>query len=326
MLTKLGRKVEEAWIDGASPWSNVYGVARSLLAFAGAVTLTCSPVTAVFRPGTGLPHYPICGGPRDAGLFCIVSERGGSLELARWIAVGCLLLTASGWRPRITGVIHAWVSWSFAANALLLEGGDQVQSVLAAILLPVTLGDSRRWHWSAPVAAARTPLDDAARIVAHVALVVARLQVAAIYFQAFVGKLAVPEWTDGTALWYWLLHPDLGAVPWLAVPLRALLATPLVAPLTWGVLVAEAALTFGLLASKPQRRALLVLGAALHAGIFVVHGLMTFMFAMFGALVLYLRPLDEPFRLGRAAARIRSALSVSRVESRIPMTARRENV
>lgn len=42
---------------------------------------------------------------------------------------------------------------------------------------------------------------------------------------------------------------------------------------------------------------LLPLGIAFHVGIAVVHGLVSFGFAMIAALVLYLRPTDEPFAL-----------------------------
>jgi hypothetical protein len=46
---------------------------------------------------------------------------------------------------------------------------------------------------------------------------------------------------------------------------------------------------------KKYRRYLLVLGLCFHLAIAVVHGLVSFFFAMAGALVLYLRAPEHPF-------------------------------
>jgi hypothetical protein len=61
------------------------------------------------------------------------------------------------------------------------------------------------------------------------------------------------------------------------------------------VLLLEWALSAGLLVDRRYRPILLVLGILLHAGIAVVHGLVSFAMIMFAALILYLRPLDRPF-------------------------------
>jgi hypothetical protein len=68
-----------------------------------------------------------------------------------------------------------------------------------------------------------------------------------------------------------------------------------VALMTWGVLVIELALAAGLLADKRWWKALLLSGIALHAGILVLHGLVSFAITMWGALILFLRPIDQPF-------------------------------
>jgi antimicrobial peptide system SdpB family protein len=295
MLTTLGRKAH-TWALRSVPWSNVYGLARTILALGTTVTLVFSPSVSLFRPGAGALQVPACEGARAASAFCLAAHQAGSLELGRWAAIALLLVIASGWRPRFTGVLHAWLAWSLNVSAAIVDGGDQVTSVLTLILVPVTLTDPRTWHWSAPPARKDTLLDDALRLVAITALTVARVQVAGIYFQATVGKLAVEDWTNGTALWYWLLDPQVGAPAWLAPSLRALLATPAVALLTWGVLVLEASLTLGLFLPKKRWGALLVGGIALHAGIIFVHGLISFALAMFAALILYLRPTERVFR------------------------------
>jgi hypothetical protein len=70
-----------------------------------------------------------------------------------------------------------------------------------------------------------------------------------------------------------------------------------VALLTWGVIVIEALLAAGLLASKPARKLLLSAGIALHLAILVFQGLFSFSITMFGALILFLRPVEDLFEL-----------------------------
>jgi hypothetical protein len=61
----------------------------------------------------------------------------------------------------------------------------------------------------------------------------------------------------------------------------------------------EYLLSAALFMPKKYWRPLLVLGLGLHAGIIVLHGLLSFAIVMFGALVLYLRPMERAFELPR---------------------------
>ena len=204
---------------------------------------------------------------------------------------------AAVWRPRLTAIPHWWVTASFASSSLVVEGGDQVAAILALFLIPVALSDPRRWHWGAPPALEGTALK-VGSLVACSCLTVIRLQVAVIYFFACTAKFAVREWANGTALYYWLVHPTFG----LSQPLRPVFLPILANPwgvtlLTWGVLVMEALLFTGFLMEHRYRPLLLKAALAFHFGIVIFHGLFTFFLAMAGALILYLRPVDRPFRL-----------------------------
>ena len=170
----------------------------------------------------------------------------------------------------------------------------------------MTLTDGRRWHWEA--VSADEARSDAGRLIARSSWVVLRVQVAVVYWHASIGKLKVAEWVDGTALYYWLLDPSIGAPDWLARWMTPVLSHPVVALLTWSVLVLEFCLALGLVLGRGSRRVLLPLGIAFHAGIAVFHGLISFVLIMFGALILLLRPFQEEFRLpGRAPWRLRRA-------------------
>lgn len=288
MLTELGNRAR-AWVAGPTPWSNVYGLARTLVALGTGGTLAFSDTTTLFRPAAGIPEAPVCEGIRAASFFCVFPS--GWLEVARWAAVLMLLVVASGWRPRVTGLVHWWVAVSIPWSATLTDGGDQIAAILALLMLPLALTDDRRWHWDAPLEST-----EAKRLIARSSWVMLRLQVAGIYFHASVGKFKVTEWVDGTALYYWLLDPSVGAPDWLARLMLPVLSSPAVALLTWSVLLLELGLSVGPLLNPTLRRVLLPLGMSFHLGIAVFHGLISFVLVMFGALILLLRPSDAVFR------------------------------
>jgi antimicrobial peptide system SdpB family protein len=242
------------------------------------------------------------------------------LPAARWCAILILAAVVIGWRPRITGVLHWWVSLSFSLSCAIVDGGDQVATVLTTLLVPVTLTDPRKWHWSAPPALK----GKAAALVAGSAFTVIRLQVAAIYFHAAVGKIGVEEWANGTAVYYWFTHPVFGLNQSLLPLLLPVLVSPWgVVLFTWGAMLLEVVLFTGLVADRRWWPMLLWLGLAFHFGILIIHGLMSFFFAMAGALILYLRPRDRPFALSWQPLRMLARLGDHRALERSTHTSSR---
>lgn len=300
MLSALGRWAH-ARACATDPWTNVYGFARSLLAFATLLTLIASPTNVLFVPAAGKPDYPQCSEAFDRiGFFCLLPST--QLEVLRWAAIAILLLVASGYRPRITGVLHWWIAYSLAANATVVDGGDSVSSILTLLLVPVTLTDDRRWHWQAREA---EPAREAGRrLVALTLLWLIRLQVAGIYFHAGVAKLAVPEWVDGTVLYYIFGDPLFGPASWLSPLASALTTSPLLPAAAWSVLLLEYLLGAALMASRSRRGQLLVLGVLFHLGIILLHGLMSFGLTMMAALILFLKPVEQAFGVPRVSWRI----------------------
>ena len=290
-LTSLGARV---WRRAAAttPWTNVYGVARTILAAATLLTLAFSHSTSLFCPASGRPYAVNGAGPAAISFFYLLRDH---LELARWLAVSLLALVASGWRPRITGPLHWWIAFSLQASVTMVDGGDQITAVLALLLLPVTLTDSRRWHWM-PAEETLDTVSVSRRIVALSALLIIRLQMAGLYFHAAVGKAKVEEWLDGTAVYYWFTDPSFGAPAWLMPILGPVLTSAAgVAMITWGSMVLEFFLAAGLVASRRLWPLLLVAGVAFHVAIATVHGLISFSLAMTAGLILYFRPPEQPF-------------------------------
>ena len=272
------------------PWTNVYGLARSMLAAATLLTLLTNPAGELFHPlvvdDPGVIDRRAIDG---LSLFLLAREH---LGLAKLVAIILLLLVVSGWRPRLTALPHWWISYSFAASASVIDGGDLVAATLSLLLLPLALTDPRRTHWRG--------IGDGsawASVAAQTGLLLLRFQVSVIYLFAAVLKIRNEEWSNGTALHYWWTHPKFGTwgpFRWLTDLIGP---TRLVVPLTWSFLVLELGLAFALVAPVRLRNRLLPVAVLFHVGIALVHGLPTFALTMSAALVLYLRPVWRPFEM-----------------------------
>ena len=104
MLTALGSWAERT-ARAREPWTNVYGLARTVLALATATTLLANPAAILFHPAIGLPTPPICTGARVASVFCIADA--SHVDVRRVIAGLLLLLIATGYRPQFLKRIHS---------------------------------------------------------------------------------------------------------------------------------------------------------------------------------------------------------------------------
>jgi antimicrobial peptide system SdpB family protein len=294
VMNKFGQFADKL-ISEHNPWTNVYGLARSILALGTLLTLFFNHSGETFRPAAGSLEYPVCEGVRAIGVFCLFSP---NLELARWLSILILLVVISGWRPRYTGIIHWWVAFSLQTSGTVLDGGDQVTAVLTFLLLPLTLTDNRRWHWHSPSNISPAIfLEKVKFLVAIVSVGAIRLQVSIIYFHAATAKFALEEWIDGTILYYWLSDPLIGLPNWLKFTLP-IYSSRFVVFFTWGTLLLEVLLFMGLLMPKKYWKPLLIAGLIFHGGIAFMMGLISFGCAMTAALILYLRPIDKDFNFG----------------------------
>lgn len=276
----------EKWLEAHSPWTPIYGLARSVLALGTALTLLFNHTDTLFLLGAGISERVLCSSMSALSLYCLVPL--DQLEVARFVSIAGLALVISGWRPRVTALLHLYLSYSLHASALLVDGGEQVTTVLTVLLLPIALTDGRRSHWEQKEMKGRVY----AGLVAHSALIAIRVQVAIIYLVAGAAKMGVAEWVDGTALYYWLRSPFIGVPPGSILEnlFAPLLETGLVALATWGVIAFEFLLAGALFMSQPYRRLLIVPALLFHGAIAIFMGISSFSIAMTGALILYLLP------------------------------------
>lgn len=274
-------------------FTNVYALARSFIALSLLITLLFTASYVYFpieffssgqASNTAIPNY-----------FYWIGEEHLSVSIG--VACAILLSVIIGYLPQITGILHAWIAYSFFTGALMVEGGDQIGQIIAFLLIPVSLFDKRINHWHKNDFF-KYNRPDWLTFFCYSCLVVVQIQMAIVYFFAVAGKLNVPEWVDGSAFYYWFNHDPFGA----AAPIRAVFSpvvnNPFLTPLiTWGVLALEATLFAALFMNKDKKRVMFILGVAFHFMIIVIHGLWSFFFAMLGGLIIYLLPWDKRLKL-----------------------------
>ena len=276
------------------PWTNAYGLGRTTIAVGTMFTLLTNDAHTLFDPfGQGLGDVFHSIPISRLSLFELV----GDIEMARWVAVTLLSLVIVGWRPRITGMIHWWISFSFSTSCMVPDGGDHVATVMSLLILPVTFTDSRKWHWIEGDRVVEQSVGVVGRAVAESALWIARVQVSIIYLHAALSKLGVDEWVNGTAIYYWFVHPVFGAPEWSRGAVMWAASGTGVVVITWGVILGELLLSLGIVSRHRWWIDLTLFGLLFHFVIFLIHGLASFFFSMAGALILYLVPSDYSLRL-----------------------------
>ncbi|WP_028986848.1 sporulation-delaying protein SdpB family protein [Thermicanus aegyptius] len=288
------KRINEKMINFAlanNPFTNVYGLARSMMAFSTFLLFLFNKTEWLFRPAQGLSEIDMSQNlVQKISFFNLFPNH---LEVARWIIVILMLIVMSGWRPRITGIIHFWIAFSVFNSAILLDGGEQVLTVMTLILLPITLLDDRKWHWSMPETRAGSAAYLYKVMGAHVFITFARLQLSILYGQAAIERLKNPEWLDGTAVYYFFQIPMLGITETMKSLLNPILTSPFVFFITWGVTIVELFLAFGFLAPKNRWKYFLASGVFLHLGIAVLLGLWTFSLTMIACLIVSYVPEEK---------------------------------
>lgn len=277
-----------------APWTNCFGAARSLIALGPLLMLLCAKGSSLFYPmvGNDAPTNNRCTGAGKLLLFCL---DGGyhELEVKRWVAVAVLTVVVVGWRPRITCLPHAYVALSLFYGLSTPEGGDQIASILALLLIPLCLTDSRTWHWRLLDLRPESEGTSAqmAGCLATISVALIKLQVSVIYIQAGISKLGSQSWVTGAGMYYWVRNRDFGVADWQQPLVYWLTSQPvIVLAMTWIPICIEVSLGISLLLPLRARIPLLCAGVGLHFLIGLMTGLWSFSIIMWGCLLFLLSP------------------------------------
>ncbi|MDR7371996.1 sporulation-delaying protein SdpB family protein [Flavobacterium aquidurense] len=287
MIKKINNQIKTSCLT-LFPYTNTVGFARSILALGTLLTLIFNPIGILFHKkidGTILnpllnPVIPI----NKYNFFTLFGF--DNIVYMKGLAILILIITISGYFIKITSLLHWWICISFLYFSSIIDGGDQIASILSFLLIPFCLTDLRKNHWQY-----MQPYDSALNIIGLFSIWIIRIQVAIIYYHASLGKLSVPEWVNGTAIYYWFNHSVFGMPTSISIFMNKLLSNPvIISLLTYSVIVLEILLFLGLLASLKYRKTILCFGILFHFFIIIYHGIFSFFFSICAALILFLYP------------------------------------
>ena len=271
-----------------SPFTNVIGLSRSLLALGLLLTLlTTDTNTLVHRYSDGSLVNPLLNESvalNEYNFFILLGY--DHINEMKYLAILILMIVISGYWFKITCFLHWWLAISFLYLSSIIDGGDQINAVISLMLIPILLFDNRKNHWE------KSNLKVSIRgIVPIITIWIIRLQVALIYFQASVGKYFVPERADGTAIYYWWNHSVFGMPTSISNYVNFALSNSFIVSLiTYSVLILEILLFLGLTASIKYRKTILIIGIFFHFSIIIFHGIFSFFFSIVACLILFLYP------------------------------------
>jgi len=280
-----------------NPWTNVYGLARSIIATSTFLTLLLNKIDILFYSASAY-------NARNTDVTFLFNLNFFNLfhgyhELSKIVALLLLFLVIIGWRPMIMGVFHTWLTLSFMQSCPFIDGGDQICQILSILILPICLLDTRKWHWNAAESNVISN-NIYVRIFFNYYIFIIRLQVALVYLNSATAKFGVNEWVDGSAVWYWFKEPTVGYNRYFGYLLDPILDVPLfIALISWGAIIFELLLAAALFMERKYWKYFLVSGIFFHFLILFIFGLGSFSTAMFGALVLYLRPFNQTFNFSK---------------------------
>jgi len=264
-------------------------LSRTLLAIGLLLTITFNSNYTLF----GLDIIHLDNPVFDYNLFYLLKE---NLWLAKTISIIILCVVISGFYPRITGILHWYITYSFFISADVADGGDHIAVNLTLLLIPITFFDKNKNHWFKNVSLT----NKIQQIFYNSFFLLITIQICAIYLHSFVGKLFVNEWQNGTAVYYWLTHNHFGVNPSILSIVKQILSNKYsVTIITWGTLFFEFILSACIILNKDDKKRYLILlfGVLFHFSIMIFHGLVSFFFTMSAALILYLIPNNKNFKL-----------------------------
>lgn len=262
-----------------NPHGFTYSIGRSLLALSLLLTLSFNSAQTLIGPDLQtLTFYNV-----NINLFYILIIN--DFNFGYFIAKLILSVVVLGYRPQKFGLLHYWVTLSFINACPIIDGGDQINSNLTLLLAILTTFDQRKWHWDS----FKCLTNEWLKIFLFSVVIIIKIQVSMVYFQAATAKFSVEEWVNGTAVYYWSLHELHGMPLFMKEIIKPFLTSEyIVLILTWGTLLLELLLVIGPLLNKHCRISLFLIGISFHAGIVIIHGLPSFFITMFVALLFLL--------------------------------------
>lgn len=269
--------------------SNTITLARTLLALCFLSTLVFTPSYDLFP----IQHFVELKS-NIKGIFHLNFFLWFDTVLIPYLnSIVVLILVITGYYPRLTCIIHTWVSYSIYYTMLVTDGGDQINIILTTLLLPICLLDKRKNGWTTNTKE-KAFNNNILLYNASLAILFIQIQMALLYFNAGVSKMFASEWLNGTAVYYWFNDPTFGAPKWLNFCIGFLFKNNYTVTLiNWSVIFLEIGLFTGFFLKQKYKSLLFILAFIFHFLIFIVHGLPSFGLSMTAGLILFYFELDK---------------------------------
>lgn len=267
-----------------NPWTNVYGLARSIIALSLLLTLIFSTTETLIMPES-INYESIY---ISLNFFYVFNN----IMISKVFCYFILLLVISGYFPQVSSLLHWWVNLSFLFACPLIEGGDQLNTIISFFIIPIALTDNRINHWQKP------KNRDCKQIKLFIWSIffLISIQISFVYFHAGIAKLDAEEWLNGTAIYYWTTHNVFGVNDFLFTSINYLFSFKVIVTLfTWSTILLEIVF-FGFIFVKRNNwnwKFYFLAGFLFHLFIILFFGLFSFFFSMLGAIILYFFPKEK---------------------------------
>lgn len=268
-----------------NPYGNRYAIVRSLAAISTLITLLFNSTNVLFDLKI-FELYEKMGVFNNINLAFVLGYE--NILIFKWIGITVMILVIAGIYPRVTGILHFLIAYSFIRSSAILEGGDQMNLIISFFLVPITLMDNRKSHWSLGY----DNVNKYKRLSCNCIYAILAIQIAIVYLHAGIEKIyKLDEWTEGTAIYYIFNDVLFGTPDWLNFIVSPVINWNLGSfILSWGTIFFEILLFAGYFMTVNQKLRLFVFGIFFHIIIAVMFGLVSFLFSMAAALSLYLLP------------------------------------
>jgi antimicrobial peptide system SdpB family protein len=269
-----------------NPFGYTYGLGRSIIALSTFSVFVFNDIDYLFDKDALNVISKSSFLFNQINLFGILGFE--NLIWAKIIVLIVLLGVISGFIPKLTGILHFWVVYSFHSSALLLDGGDQIATIFTFLLIPITILDRRINHWKSVKTQSTI-----SKLIGHLSFLMISIQTSFIYLNTAVEKIyQLDDWKNGTALYYIFNNSFFGVNDTLLNYLGFIINSKMVFFLTWGVILSHLILSYSLFLKRNDRKKVFWIGVSLHLSIALFMGLFSFSFAIIGVLILYCLPFN----------------------------------
>lgn len=179
----------------------VYAIARTIFAISSLVTFIASPVYSLFPEYCFLNYHEFehFWFAKYINFYYIVGHK--YVLISYLFSLLIFVFSFVGIFPRYMLILQWWITNSYSNIIPIIDGGDHIAANILLFLIPIGLMDFRRNHWDFSQSIITNEFKNA--IIKWVSIII-KIQVGLIYLNAFIGKLFVYEWLNGTAIYYYL--------------------------------------------------------------------------------------------------------------------------